>query len=78
MPEFLRGNSWPVVFSVALHGALAAALVLVTMISTRRPPPMPPQSIPINAVVVDSQVLHAAQRAQVERAAQEAAKGNSG
>ena len=76
MPEFLREHSWPVVFSVVLHGALAAALVLVTMISTRRPP-MPSQPIPINAVVVDSQVLHAAQRAQAERAAQEAQRARA-
>jgi colicin import membrane protein len=70
MSAFLRENSGPVLFSVLLHGALAAALVYMTVVSPR--PPTLVQSVPINAVVVDSQILHAAQRAQMERAAQQA------
>ena len=33
MPGFFREHSWPIVFSVALHGLLAAALVAATLIS---------------------------------------------
>jgi colicin import membrane protein len=73
MPGFLREHPWPIVFSVALHGLLAAALVAVTLISVNRSLPKL-QPIPVDAVVVDSQVLHAAQRTLTERAEQEAAR----
>jgi colicin import membrane protein len=73
MPGFLREHSWPIVFSVALHGLLAAALLAATLISINKSLPKL-QPIPVDAVVVDSQVLHAAQRALTERAEQEAAR----
>src|SRR5665213_3626175 len=73
MPGFLREHSWPIVFSVLLHGLLVAALVLMTVISSNRAPPSM-QPLPINAVVVDSRALRAAQQAQSERAQQEAAR----
>jgi colicin import membrane protein len=63
----IKGNAAPVIYSVLLHGAIVAALVYLTMMS--RPPPTLVQSSPINATVIDSQVLRAAQRAQ-ERDAQ--------
>jgi colicin import membrane protein len=73
MPGFLREHSWPIVVSVALHGLLAAALLAATLISIDKSLPKL-QPIPVDAVVVDSQVLHAAQRALAERAEQEAAR----
>ncbi len=76
MAGFLREHSWPVLCSVLLHAALAAALVLMTMnFATRSPTIVQPDAI--NAVVVDSQVLHAAQRAQIERAAEEAQRARA-
>ena len=72
MREFLREHSWAVVVSVLLHGLLVGALVATALISAHRAPPSL-QPLPIDAVVVDSQVLHAAQRAQNEHAAEEAA-----
>jgi colicin import membrane protein len=71
VPEFLREHSVPMVFSVLLHGALVAVLVYTAVMSTTRPP-VYLQSAPVNATVIDSQILHAAQRAQAERAAAEA------
>jgi colicin import membrane protein len=59
--------------SVALHGLLVAALLAATLISVNKSLPKL-QPIPVDAVVVDSQVLHAAQRALTDRAAQEAAR----
>src|ERR1700689_3478634 len=73
MPGFLRDHSRSIVLSVALHGLLAAALVAATLISINHPLPKL-QPIPVDAVVVDSQVLHAAQRTLTERAEQEAAR----
>jgi colicin import membrane protein len=73
MPGFLREHSWPITFSVLLHGLLAAALVFATLISFNRPTPSV-QPLPIDAVAIDSQVLHQAQRALADRAAQEAAR----
>jgi colicin import membrane protein len=73
MPGFFREHSWPIVLSVALHGLLAAGLLAATLISINHALPKL-QPIPVDAVVVDSQVLHAAQRALTERAAQEAAR----
>ena len=72
MRDFLREHSWAVVASVLLHGLLVGALVATALISAHRAPPSL-QPLPIDAVVVDSQVLHAAQHAQNERAAEEAA-----
>jgi len=67
MEGALRENTWPFVLSVLLHAGLAAALVLMTMVSvTHSPSSVQPN--PINAVVVDAQVLRAAQRAQAEEA----------
>src|ERR1700684_257517 len=73
MPGFLREHSSTIVLSVALHGVLAAALLAATLISVNHSLPTM-QPIPVDAVVVDSQVLHAAQRALTERAEQEAAR----
>jgi colicin import membrane protein len=73
MPGFIREHSWPLVLSVALHGLLAAALLAVTLISINHSLPKV-EPIPLDAVVIDSQVLHAAQRALTERAAQAAAR----
>src|ERR1700687_4537702 len=76
MREFLRERSWAVVVSVLLHGLLVAGLVLAALNSAHRTPPSL-QPLPIDAVVVDSQVLHAAQRAQNARAEQEAARARA-
>jgi colicin import membrane protein len=73
MPGFLREHSWPIAFSVALHGLLVAAFAAVALISIKHTLPTL-QPIPVDAVVVDSQVLHAAQQALVDRAQQEAAR----
>src|ERR1700722_3705460 len=75
MRDFLREHSWAVTVSVLLHGLLVAGLLLTAMISARRTPPSL-QPLPIDAVVVDSQVLHAATDAR-ERAAQEAARARA-
>src|SRR5450631_1539780 len=76
MRDFLREHAWPVVVSVLLHGLLLGGLLLATYISSQQHMPAV-QPIPIDAVVVDSQVLHAAQRAQVERAEQEVARARA-
>jgi colicin import membrane protein len=73
MPGFLREHSWPIVFSVALHGLLAVALIAASLMSLHSTLPKL-QPIPVDAVVVDSQVLHAAQKALTDRAEQEAAR----
>src|ERR1019366_7490925 len=63
MQATLREHSWPVLFSVLLHAALAAAMVLMAMMSvTRSTTNVQPPAV--NAVVVDSRILHAAQEAQ--------------
>jgi colicin import membrane protein len=72
MRDFLREHAGAVVVSVLLHGLLAGGMLLATYISSQTHLPAV-QPIPIDAVVVDSKVLHAAQRAQDERAEQEAA-----
>src|ERR1700737_936143 len=76
MRDFLREHSWAVVVSVLLHGLLVVGLVLAALNSAHRTPPSL-QPLPIDAVVVDSQVLHAAQRAQNNRAEQEAARARA-
>ncbi|MGC2033559.1 MAG: cell envelope integrity protein TolA, partial [Steroidobacteraceae bacterium] len=75
MRDFLREHSWAVVVSVLLHALLVGGLVLAALISAHRKPPSS-EPLPIDAVVVDSQVLHAAQHAQ-EEAAQEAARARA-
>jgi colicin import membrane protein len=75
MRDFLREHSWAAVVSVLLHGLLVVGLVLAALNSARPPPTLQP--LPIDAVVVDSQVLHAAQRAQNERTEQEAARARA-
>lgn len=72
MAGFIREHSVPIVFSVLLHGLVAAALLFMALISVRHPP-VNSQPIPIDAVVVDSQVLHAAQRARADEQAAAAA-----
>jgi colicin import membrane protein len=70
MPSTFREHSWPVLFSVLLHAALAAAMVLMAMMSaTRSTSSIEPPAV--NAVVVDSRILHAAQEAQRARVAAE-------
>jgi colicin import membrane protein len=76
MRDFLREHAWPVVVSVLLHGLLVGGMLLATYISSQTHLPAV-QPIPIDAVVVNSQVLHAAQRAQVERAEQEVARARA-
>src|SRR5271170_5297787 len=71
MRDFLREYFWAVVLSVLLHGLLVGGVVLAALISFHRTTPSL-QPLPIDAVVVDSQVLHAAQRAVDERAQQAA------
>ncbi|HSZ07183.1 MAG TPA: cell envelope integrity protein TolA [Steroidobacteraceae bacterium] len=73
MPGFLREHSWSIVFSVALHGALIAAFAAAALITFHHSLPTL-QPVAVDAVVIDSQVLHAAQRALTERAEQEAAR----
>jgi colicin import membrane protein len=76
MRDFLREHSWPMTVSVLLHGLLLGGMLLATYIASQQHLPAV-QPIPIDAVVVDSQVLHAAQRAQNERAEQEAARARA-
>jgi colicin import membrane protein len=74
MPGFLREHSWSIVFSVGLHGLLIAAFAAAALITINHALPTTMQPIPVDAVVIDSQVLHAAQRALRERSEQEAAR----
>jgi colicin import membrane protein len=76
MRDFLREHAGAVVVSVLLHGLLVGGMLLATYISSQTHLPAV-QPIPIDAVVVDSQVVHAAQRAQVDRAEQEAARARA-
>ena len=64
------------VVSVLLHGLLVGGMLLATYIASQQHMPAV-QPIPIDAVVVDSQVLHAAQRAKDDRAEQEAARARA-
>ncbi|HTV96701.1 MAG TPA: cell envelope integrity protein TolA [Steroidobacteraceae bacterium] len=70
MAGFFRENSRPVLYSVMLHGALAAALVYLAL--SPRQSSTGEQSAPINATVVDSSVLRTAQREQAQQAAERA------
>jgi colicin import membrane protein len=74
MPGFLREHSWSIIFSVGLHGLLLLAFAAAALISIHQALPTTNQPIPVDAVVIDSQVLHAAQRALTERSEQEAAR----
>jgi len=74
MPGFLREHSWSIAFSVLLHGLLLAAFAAAALITIHQSLPTTLQPIPVDAVVIDSQVLHAAQRALTERSEQEAAR----
>jgi colicin import membrane protein len=74
MPGFLREHSWSIAFSVLLHGLLLAAFAAAALITIHQTLPTTLQPIPVDAVVIDSQVLHAAQRALTERSEQEAAR----
>jgi len=76
MRDFLSEHSGPVVVSVLLHGLLVGGILLATYISSQTHLPAV-QPIPIDAVVVDSQVVHAAQRAKDERAEQEVARARA-
>jgi colicin import membrane protein len=76
MRNFLREHSWPVLVSVLLHAALLVGLLLVTYISNQQHLPAV-QPLPIDAVVVNSDVLRSAQRAQTERAEQEIARARA-
>lgn len=76
MAGAIKNNSWPVLLSVGLHAALAAALVLVALIpqdTSHHPLP----AAPINAVVVDSQALKSYERARAAAAAQAAAEAQA-
>jgi colicin import membrane protein len=74
MFDFVREHTWAVFFSMVLHGLLAAAFVLMAQISIA-PPRQIIQPLPINAMVISSQVLRAAQKVQEDQvAAAEAAK----
>src|ERR1700733_6555942 len=74
MPGFLREHSWSIAFSVLLHGLLLAAFAAAALITIHQSLPTTLQPIPVDGVVIDSQVLHAAQRTLTERAEQEAAR----
>jgi hypothetical protein len=67
MRDFLREHSWPMVASLLLHGLLLGGMLFATYIASQQHLPAV-QPIPIDAVVVSSQVLHAAQQAQTDRA----------
>ena len=73
MPGFLREHSWPVAASVFLHLLLVAGFVLMTY-TVREKRLATVQPLPIDAVVVESQTLQAAQRAVADRAQQEIAR----
>ena len=64
------------VASLLLHGLLLGGMLFATYIASQQHLPAV-QPIPIDAVVVSSQVLHAAQQAQTDRAEQEAARARA-
>ncbi|MEA3175524.1 MAG: colicin import rane protein [Gammaproteobacteria bacterium] len=76
MPGFLREHSWSLAFSVLLHAALAAAFLVAALITVNKtlPTVLP---LPVDGVVVDSQVLSAAQKTLTDRAEQEAARAKA-
>jgi colicin import membrane protein len=76
MRDFLREHAGAVVLSVLLHGLLVGGMLLATYISSQTHLPAV-QPLPVDAVVVDSQVVHAAQRSKDERAEQEVARARA-
>jgi colicin import membrane protein len=74
MAGFWREHSWSLAFSVLLHAAIAGALLVGALITVNKTLPSTPLPLPIDGVVIDSQVLSAAQRTLTERAEQEAAR----
>jgi len=72
MLDFVREHSWSVFFAVLLHGLLAVALILMSRMSFTHAP-QTIQPLPMNAVVVSSQVLQAAHKFQETQAAARAA-----
>jgi colicin import membrane protein len=74
MPGFFREHSWSLAFSVLLHAALAGALLVAALITVNKSMPTTLHPLPVDAVVVDSQVLSAAQKTLNDRAEQEAAR----
>lgn len=73
MRDFLREHSWPVAISVLLHGLLVVVFLLVTYLSNQQRMPSL-QPLPIDAVVIDSRSLQAAQKVLVDRAEEEVAR----
>jgi colicin import membrane protein len=73
MRDFLREHSWPVVVSVALHGLLVVGFLLMTYLSNHQRMPSI-QPLPIDAVVIDSRALQAAQKVLTDRAEEELAR----
>jgi colicin import membrane protein len=76
MAGFLREHSGSLAFSVLLHAALAASFLVAAMITMNKTLPTI-QPLPVDGVVVDSQILSAAQRQLTERAEAEAAKAKA-
>lgn len=76
MPGFLREYSSSVLFSMLLHGLMIAALVFSAQFSFTHHP-LNLQPLPMSATVIDSQILHAAARAQEEAAARAAAQAKA-
>ena len=76
MPAALREYSPSVLVSLLLHGLFIAALVYSAQFTfTHAPSTLQP--MPMSATVVDSEVLHAAARAQEEAAARAAAQAQA-
>jgi len=73
MRDFLREHSWPVAISVLLHGLLVVGFLLVTYLSNHQRMPSI-QPLPIDAVVIDSRSLQAAQKVLTDRAEEEVAR----
>ncbi len=70
--EFLRDSRGSLVASLLLHAGIAALAVVLSL--NLRTPMTSLQPLPIDAIVVDSRVLQAAQRAKAERVAEEQAR----
>ena len=76
MRDFLREHSWPVAISVLLHGLLVVGFLLVTYLSNHQRMPSI-QPLPIDAVVIDSRSLQAAQKVLTDRAEEEVARARA-
>ena len=77
MPGFFREHTSSLFLSVLLHGLLAAPLLFAARFTLHKPQPAAGEPLPIDARVIDSQVLKAAQQQLADRAAQEAAKARA-